>query len=150
MISRSALKAKIARSSVNLTKTFLGENIKNILNTEDIINLFLFEDEEILLIFNDDREGWILTGKRLIQPKKLNQILINDMEKVDFDDIKEEKSSKKDNTTLFLHLKNNKKYKIKVEDKTWFLFYDIFKWVINKEKKDPTNPSSTKSPDLAG
>ena len=141
MISKSALKAKILRSGVNLTETFLGDDIKQNINVEDVVSLFLLEDEEVLLIFNDHIEGWILTGKRLILPKTLNQILVKDMEKIDFDDIKEEKSSKKDNITLYIHLKNGNKQKIKVEDKTWFLFYDIFRWIINKEKKETLTSS---------
>ena len=130
MIKNSILRAKIKRSKITFSKTFLWNDV--ILRQNKMVNLFLKFDEEILMYYKGkDNYNWILTNKRLFIPSEMETIILSDLIKVDFRDIIENPEKKMMNDKLNLYTKQDSFF-IYVEEKTWPLFYDIFSYIVMK------------------
>lgn len=138
MFKVSTLRAKIKRSNVNFKKTVLWDDIDiEFSNNLYVVKLFLDDKEEIIMHYWKSKNyKWILTDKRLIFPNYFKEVHLSELTHVDFSSIIENPETKMSNTELNLHTKNEN-FKIFLEEGTWHLFYDVFKFIIiNNDKKN--------------
>ena len=126
MFKPSILKAKIKRSSVDFKNTYFWNSEAN----QKIINLFFSDEEEIILFYIKSKDySWILTNKRLIFPSQMQQMILSELVDVSFDVVKNDPNQKMSNNKLPLHtLEGN--MVIFVEEGTWHLLYEVFKFII--------------------
>lgn len=137
MINPSIIKSKIRRSKLNLKETILWDD-SNYLNNNKTSELLLANGEEIILhCKKSTNHRWILTNMRLIFPNQMKQILLSDLLDVSFDAIESKPNSKMSNDELTLST-NKGNSTLFVEEGTWHLFYEVFKFIINniKQKKE--------------
>lgn len=136
MFKVSTLRAKIKRSGVNFKNTVLWDDFEiKYSNNNTIVRLFLGDKEEIIMHYVESKDyKWILTNERLIFPNHDRQFKLADFVDVDFVNVKTNPHKKMTNTQLTLST-SNESFKLFVEEKTWHLFYEIFKFVIQSNKK---------------
>lgn len=129
IVKASIIKSKIKRSGVKLVDTYLfdGKDIVNNLAH----NFFLHPDEEVIMQFQKGQFKWVLTNMRLVLPNELKQIMLEEITAVDFEELKKEESTKSDNQTIDLELRNGNRFRLNVEKRTWHLIYEVFKYIIN-------------------
>lgn len=129
MFSVSSIKAKFKRSGINYSKTFLWESVSL---SEKAIFTKLFQRDEIGIIYYNDclNYSWCLTNQRIIilNEKTYN---LSDLIKVDFTNVKKNPSQKLSNTELTLFTNYNQ-FEIFLEENSWHVFYNIFKFIIDK------------------
>jgi hypothetical protein len=131
MISISAIKAKFKRSGINFKKTFLFEE-KPFLD-EDSLS-FIHANEKCIIYYKDSNNyNWFLTDKRFIVPSENKVFFLKDLKKIDISNIKSNPEKKTENNELTLFTLDDK-FVFFVEEKSWHLFYNIFKFII--ENKD--------------
>tara|TARA_B100000678_G_scaffold130755_1_gene109287 strand:- start:75 stop:473 length:399 start_codon:yes stop_codon:yes gene_type:complete len=131
MINSSILIAKIKRSNVDMVKTFFWKE-KN--HNTNLIELLFDDDEDLLMGYLEDKGyRWFLSNKRLFIPTELKTILLSDITEVDFDKLKTKPNDKTTNVELNIYTGkiNNIVY---FEKDTWYLFYDIFRWISANNK----------------
>ena len=130
MLSISVIKAKFKRSGLNFKSTFIFDENSQQVNPED---LFAFQANEKCIIYfiRDNNYSWYLTNKRLIIPLEDKYISLSDLTKIDFPNVKNNPSSKMENTELSLFT-NSDQFKLFLEEKSWHVFYNIFKFIIDK------------------
>lgn len=130
MLSISVIKAKFKRSGLNFKSTFIFDENSEQVNPKD---LFVFQTNEKCIIYftGDNNYSWYLTNKRLIIPVENQFISLTDLTKIDFPNIKNNPSSKMENTELTLFTKSNQ-FKLFLEENSWHVFYNIFKFIIDK------------------
>ena len=140
MFKTSILRAKIKRSNVNFQKTILWDDVDiKFSNNDYIARLFLDEDEEIILHYIKSKSyKWIFTNKRLIFPNYFKQILLSELVHVDFNSVAENIETKMTNIELGLST-NDETFKIILEEGTWHLFYEVFKFIIISNKNNSTD-----------
>ncbi|UGU17915.1 hypothetical protein LS482_08545 [Sinomicrobium kalidii] len=129
IVKASIIKSKIKRSGVEFVDTYLFDS-KDLVNNLGH-NIFLHPDEEVIMQYQKEQIRWGLTNMRLILPNKLNQIVLEEITGVDFEKIKNEESTKFNNQTIDLHLRNGNRFTLNVEKGTWHLIFEIFKYIIN-------------------
>ena len=127
MFSISAIKGKFKKSDIDFEKTFLYEE-KPFLN-EEALNLLQMNEKCIIYYKESSNYSWYLTDKRFIIPSENRVIYLHDLKKVDISNIKENPSQKMENKELTLFT-NNEEFNFFVEQKSWHLFYNIFKFII--------------------
>lgn len=127
MFSISAIKGKFKKSGIDFKKTFLYEE-KSFLN-EESLNLLQMNEKCIIYYIESDNYSWYLTDKRFIVPSIGKTINLSDLKKVDFINLKANPSQKMENKELTLFT-NNEEFNFFVEEKSWHLFYGIFKFII--------------------
>ncbi|SUX48480.1 hypothetical protein [Chryseobacterium indoltheticum] len=120
-----AIEGKFKRSEIILKNTFLFKQ------KPTDISFDLDNDEYCILYYIDSTESWFLTNKNLIFPFVRLSVDLSSLVKVDFSNIKENPSHKLINKRLDLFMEN-KKINIMVEEKSWHLIYNIFKFIISK------------------
>jgi len=120
-----AIEGKFKRSEIILKNTFLFKQ------KPTDISFDLDNDEYCILYYIDSTESWFLTNKNLIFPFVRVSVDLSSLVKVDFSNIKENPSHKLINKRLDLFMEN-KKINIMVEEKSWHLIYNIFKFIISK------------------
>jgi len=129
IIKSSIIKSKIKRSGIALQDTQIFED-KNTVN-DFTFNFLLNEYEEIIMKFENDINKWVLTNYRLLFPNRLSQILLGDIIGVDIQSIRNQESTKTNNTSIDLLLNNQKSVSLNVEKGTWPLMFEIFKYIAN-------------------
>lgn len=130
MLSISVIKAKFKRSGLNFKSTFIFDENSDQVNPKD---LFVFQTNEKCIIYftRGNNYSWYLTNKRLIIPVENKFISLTDLTKIDFPNIKNNPSSKMENTELTLFTNSNQ-FKLFLEENSWHVFYNIFKFIIDK------------------
>lgn len=129
MFSISAIKGKFERSQINFHKTFLWEKISS--SQKQKISTHLRIDE-IGIIYYEESESysWLLTNERIIILNE-NWYSLSDLIKVDFINIKINASEKISNRELTLFT-NSIQFKLFLEENSWHVIYNIFKFIIDK------------------
>ncbi|UOB16278.1 hypothetical protein [Abyssalbus ytuae] len=131
MFKTSILKAKIKRSSVDFKNTYFW----NSETSPRIIDLFFSDGEEIILFYIQSKNySWILTNTRLIFPSQMQQIRLSELVNVSFDTVKNDPNQKMSNNKLTLHTLKDTTV-IFVEEGTWHLLYEVFKFIIVNNKE---------------
>lgn len=132
MIKSSIIKAKIRRSKVSFVDTFFDiEDIQK----HNIDNLILSENEEIIVLYKKDNNyNWVLTNINFYIPTNEIIIKLSDLVKVDFEELKKNPEQKRVNKELTLFTKNEK-YRVLFEEGTWHVFYNLFLFIIGKNKR---------------
>ncbi len=130
MLSISVIKAKFKRSDLNFKSTFIFDENSHQVNPKD---LFVFQANEKCIIYfiRDNNYSWYLTNKRLIIPVENKFISLSDLTKIDFPNIKNNPSSKMENTELTLFTYDDE-ITLFVEEKSWHIIYNIFKLIISQ------------------
>ncbi|URC11670.1 hypothetical protein [Flavobacterium sp. B183] len=130
MLNISVIKAKFKRSGLNFKSTFIFDENSHQVNPKD---LFVFQANEKCIIYftRDNNYSWYLTNKRLIIPVENKFISLSDLTKIDFPNIKNNPSSKMENAELTLFTNSNQ-FKLFLEENSWHVFYNIFKFIIDK------------------
>lgn len=121
----NAIEGKFRRNKVEFKNTFLFKEMP--INIQNIL-----VDNEICIIYytNSINYSWFLTNQNLIIPSEID-ISLSSLKKIDFLNIKENPNEKLMNKELDLFTENFK-FSITVEEKSWPLIYNIFKFIINK------------------
>jgi hypothetical protein len=128
MFSISAIKGKFQRSGIDFRKTFLFEENPSHVNSNDL-SLFQINEKCIIYYIESSNYSWYLTDKRFIVPSVRKTINLSDLKNVDFTNLKANPSQKMENKELTLFT-NNEEFNFNVEEKSWHLFYGIFKFII--------------------
>jgi hypothetical protein len=129
MFSISAIKGKFERSEIDFRKTFLWEKIS--FSEKQKFSTDLKVDEIGIIYYTESPEYfWLLTNERIIisNEKFYN---LSDLIKVDFVNIKANPSEKISNRELTLFT-NSIQFKLFLEENSWHVFYNIFKFIIDK------------------
>jgi hypothetical protein len=129
MFNISAIKGKFKRSGINCNKTFLWENESSLLKNV-FVGLLKLDEVGIIYYVESEKYGWCLTNKRIIFLDG-NTLFLSDLKQVDIINIKENPSQKTTNRELTLFTKSGD-IKLFVEENSWHLFYNIFKFIISK------------------
>jgi len=128
----SAIEGKIKRSGIEFLKTSFWFNHNPDSNKEDWTRLLLHNDERILIIYQESSDyRWVLTSQRLFIPNELITIKICDLLEANFEDLELGKTTKLENDSINLRTKNAT-IKLYLEENSWHLFIDIFKFIITK------------------
>lgn len=144
MIKTSIIIAKIKRNGVKFKDTFLWNNRPDDLQDANSINLLLNKDEEVIVVYRCSGYCWVLTNRRFFIPEEMATIFLSDIIEVDFKRLKENPLEKTTNDELNL-ITSEKEYIVYFEEKTWPLFYDIFKFIIlNIKKRLPQSDENDK------
>ncbi len=132
MYKASIIKAKIKRSKVVFKNTVLWDDISFSFN-----NIKLSDNEEAILMYTKPKEtySWLFTNYRLILLHTNNQIVLSDLINVELNFIKDNPDKKMENEELVIATKE-KTFTLLVDENTWHLFYDIFKFIINNDDND--------------
>lgn len=121
-----AIEGKFRRNKMIFKNTFLFKekpiNISNILDNDEYCVIY-YLDSAI--------NSWFLTNKKLILPDIKLNIDLSSLKKIDFINIRENPAQKLINQELDLFTASNR-ISITVEEKSWPLIYNIFKFIINK------------------
>lgn len=129
MFSISAIKGKFERSQIDFKKTFLWEKIPVEQKQKILSNLKI---NEIGVIYYKESENysWLLTSERIIifNEQSFN---LSDLKKIDVINIKTNQSEKLSNRELTLFTNSNQ-FKLFLEENSWHVFYNIFKFIIDK------------------
>ena len=135
MFNTSILRAKIKRSNINFKNTFLFDRPNDIPDgIEKSPTITLEEGEEIIISYiKSENYKWTLTNHKIYFFDGMDSILLTDLVKVDVENIKANPDSKTTNTELTLFT-NKETRKIFVEEGTWHLFYNVFKFIIDNNK----------------
>ncbi len=144
MFNTSILRAKIKRSNISFKNTFLFDESNDMSGVlEKSPMMALEEGEEIIISYvKSENYKWVLTNHKIYIFNGLDNILLTDLIKVDVENIKGNPDSKTTNTELTLFT-NEEARKIFVEEGTWHLFYNVFRFIVNNNKVN--SPSSAKS-----
>lgn len=129
MFSISAIKGKFKRCGIDFRKTFLWEETSS--SERQKFSTDLRVDEIGIIYYGESVEYfWLLTNERIIisNEKFYN---LSDLIKVDFVNIKETPSEKISNRELTLFT-NTIQFKLFFEENSWHVFYNIFKFIIDK------------------
>ena len=129
IIKSSIIKSKIKRSGIALKDTQIFED--NHIENKLAFNFLLNENEEVIIKFENDIDKWVLTNYRILFPNKLSQILLGEIIGVDIENIRSQESTKNNNTSIDLLLSNQKKVSMNVENGTWPLMFEVFKYIAN-------------------
>jgi len=127
MLSISAIKGKFKRSGIDFKKTFLFDEYP--FSNEKILKQFRIDEKCIIYFIRDTSYSWYLTNKGLLIPSENKYVELSSLTKIDFLNIKENPTLKTANTELTLFTINDE-LKFYVEEKSWHLFYSIFKFII--------------------
>lgn len=131
MFSISAIKGKFERSGIDFRKTFLWEKTSS--SEKQKISNDLRVDEIGIIYYGESIEYfWLLTNERIIISNKKFYNL-SDLIKVDFVNIKANPAEKISNRELTLFT-NSIQFKLFLEENSWHVFYNIFKFIIDKNK----------------
>lgn len=131
MFSISAVKGKFKRSGIDFKRTFLFD--ENTLSNEESLNLFQVNEKCIIYYYGANNYNWYLTNERFIIPSENKITFLYDLKKIDISNIKENPYQKIENNELTLFTQNEK-FVFFVEDRSWHLFYNIFKFIIEHNK----------------
>ncbi|WP_286920749.1 hypothetical protein [Flavobacterium sp. UBA4197] len=127
MFSISAIKGKFNRSKINFKDTYLYDE-KPFSNIETL-KQFQINEKCIIYYKKNNTYSWYLTNIRFIIPNEGRFVNLTDLKKVDFVNIKENPNLKMENKELTL-LTRDEKFTFFVEENSWHLFYNIFKFII--------------------
>lgn len=129
MFSISAIKGKFERSQIDFKKTFLWEKIPVEQKQKILSNLQI---NEIGVIYYKESENysWLLTSERIIIFNE-QWFNLSDLKKIDVINIKTNQSEKLSNRELTLFTNSNQ-FKLFLEENSWHVFYNIFKFIIDK------------------
>lgn len=128
MFSISAVKGKFKRSQINFKNTYLWDDMDVIQKQQ--ISIFLRIHERGIIYYNQsDSYYWFLTDQRIIMKESVCNL--NELVKVDFLNIKNNPHEKISNKELTLFTKSSQ-FDLFVEEGSWHLFYNIFKFIISK------------------
>ena len=133
MFSISAVKGKFKRSKLDLEKTFLFDEQLSRLD-KSILKLFKIDEKCIIYYVESDTYSWYITNQRFLIPNEYKSINLSDLEKIDFLDLKQNPSNKLKNRQLNLFT-DKQEFNFYVESRSWYLIFDIFKFIIEKNKK---------------
>ncbi|WP_422080548.1 hypothetical protein [Ulvibacterium sp.] len=136
MIKTSILRAKIERSKIDFRDTFLWNEEQADANKNLILNLLLKNGEEIILHYIKSEEyRWFLTNERIIFPHETSHIFLSHLIDVGIpQELVENPDEKMTNNKLILSTKENDAHELYVEEKTWHLFYNVFKFIVSKNR----------------
>lgn len=133
MKSISTVRAKFLRSKIKAKFTVLFEDMDEIDKNFIIKNISLLNKETLILVFFPQKSyWWTLSNSRLIINNNsiLHYLTLSEIEKVEINEIFEGTSTKESFITLSL-IHNNESIKLRVEENTWHIIYNIIKFVIN-------------------
>lgn len=134
MVKSSVLIAKVKRSGINSVNTFIWEDRKDEFKDDTTIKLLLDNNEDLLIAYlREDDYKWFLSNKRLFIPTELKTILLSDITSVSFNELKDNPSDKMINIELNIYT-GEIEHIVYFEEKTWHLFYDIFRWITVNNK----------------
>lgn len=133
MFSESAIIGKFKRSNLVLKKTFLFDEQKSQLNS-NVFSMLKRDEKFILFYIHSNSYSWYITNKRFLIPSIDKKIDLNDLIKIDFTDLKQFPSNKSNNKELDVFT-DKEKIEFTVEERSWYLIYEIFKFIIENNKK---------------
>ena len=133
MFSISAIKGKFKRSNLILEKTFLFDEQLSKLDN-NILQLLKIDEKCIIYYIESDTYSWYITNKRFLIPREGKKIDLSDLKRIDFLNLKENPSNKLKNKELNLFTEKQE-FNFYVEEGSWHLIYDIFKFIIENNNK---------------
>ncbi|MCA6423498.1 MAG: hypothetical protein IM568_11865 [Flavobacterium sp.] len=133
MFSISAVKGKFKRSKLDLEKTFLFDEQLSRLDN-NILKLFKIDEKCIIYYVESDTYSWYITNQRFLIPSEDKSIILSHLKRIDFLDLKQNPSNKLKNKQLNLFT-DKQEFSFYVEERSWHLIFDIFKFIIGKNKK---------------
>lgn len=129
MFSISAIKGKFERSQIDFKKTLLWEKIP-IEQKQKLLNYLRVDEIGIIYYKESEAYSWLLTSERIIIQND-NSYNLSDLKKIDVINIKTNQSEKLSNRELTLFTNSNQ-FKLFLEENSWHVFYNIFKFIIDK------------------
>ncbi len=103
---------------------------------EEVLSLIKLQpDESVILGYKEGKSyWWILTNLKLIlkNGKSLDYFDLDNIEKVEVNQVFENETSKKEVSRLELKTKNEEVVELKVELGLWTTLYDLFLFIVKK------------------
>lgn len=138
MKSPSVIEAKFLRSKTQASFTKLWKEVNQ--GDKELIlnNVNLLVDEAIIIYFLPNQTyWWLLTNKRLIiaDNQHVTYVPLAEVKRVEAKEIFEDRVSKSENTNLSLYFLNDGELKLKLEQQTWPVIYEVLKFITADNQK---------------
>ncbi|WP_109699359.1 hypothetical protein [Chitinophaga deserti] len=132
---KSIIEAKFLRNRREAKYTLLWSEMASIEQEEVLSLIKLQPDESVILGYKEGKSyWWILTNLKLIlkNGKSLDYFDLDNIEKVEVNQVFENETSKKEVSRLELKTKNEEVVELKVELGLWTTLYDLFLFIVKK------------------